>query len=143
MKVEAILAGKGHDVITVLPADTVADVVRILAEKSIGAVVVSDGHGGLVGIVTERDVVRALAGRGGDTLGTPVSELMTRKVVTAGAHDSLDELSERMTCGKFRHVPIVEGNRLVGMISIGDVVKHRIESIEAEASAMREYIATA
>lgn len=143
MKVEVILAGKGHDVVSVLPDDTVADVVRVLAERRIGAVIVSDGLGGLVGIITERDVVRALASRGSDTLGTAVSDLMTREVVTANAQDTLDALSERMTRGKFRHVPIMDRNRVVGMISIGDVVKYRIEQIEAEASAMREYIATA
>jgi CBS domain-containing protein len=143
MRVEAILAAKGRDVITVEASSNIADVVRTLAEKSIGAVVVTDGHGGVAGIITERDVVRALANRGSEALAALVSELMTREVVTAHADDRIDDVSERMTRGKFRHVPVMDGNRLVGMVSIGDVVKHRIEMIEAEASAMREYIATA
>lgn len=143
MKVEAILDAKGHDVVTVSPNHLVSDVVRVLAEKRIGAVVVTDAGGGVAGIITERDVVRALAGQGAAALDAPVSEIMTRKVVTASSSDTIDSLSERMTRGKFRHIPILFGARLVGIVSIGDVVKHRIESIEAEASAMRDYIATA
>lgn len=143
MKVESILSGKGRSVVTIGVDETVADVVRVLADKRIGAVVVGDGEGGVAGILTERDVVRALAASGGDALNHRVGSLMTRDVVTASPHDSLDALSERMTRGRFRHVPIIDGNRLVGIVSIGDVVKYRIESIEAEASAMRDYIATA
>lgn len=143
MKVEAILASKGHDVITVDAEDDLVEVVRVLAEKRIGAVVVTDGAGGVAGIITERDLVRALAADGGEALRKRVSEVMTREVVTAHAEDTINALSERMTRGKFRHVPVVDGSRLVGIVSIGDVVKHRIESIEAEASAMRDYIATA
>lgn len=143
MKVEAILSGKKSGVVTVAPEDTIATVARVLAEHGIGAVVVSDGLDGVAGIITERDIVRALARFGRDTVDHGVAELMTSDVVTATAHDSIDDVSERMTRGKFRHVPVMEGNRLIGMVSIGDVVKHRIESIEAEASAMREYIATA
>ncbi|WP_020179030.1 CBS domain-containing protein [Methylopila sp. M107] len=143
MKVEAILSGKGAGVVSVVPEDTIATVARVLAEKSIGAVVVSDGRGGLAGIITERDLVRALARFGAETLDHLVSELMTRNVVTANVGDSIDQVSERMTRGKFRHVPVVDGAKVIGMVSIGDVVKHRIEQIEAEASAMRDYIATA
>lgn len=143
MKVESILSGKGAGVITVVPEDTIATVAATLAEKSIGAVVVTDGHGGVAGIITERDVVRALARFGAEALDHLVSELMTRKVVTANAADKIDAVSEMMTRGKFRHVPIMDGAKVIGMVSIGDVVKHRIEQIEAEASAMRDYIATA
>ncbi len=143
MKVEAILSAKRSGVVTVLPEDTIATVARVLAEKAIGAVVVSDGRDGVAGIITERDLVRALARFGNETVTHGVAELMTRDVVTATSHDTIDDVSERMTRGKFRHVPIMEGERLVGMVSIGDIVKYRIESIEAEASAMREYIATA
>jgi len=143
MRVKAILATKGSSVVTVSPKALVSDVVRTLAEKSIGAVVVDDGADGLSGILTERDVVRALAAHGCDALDRPASDFMTRDVVTAHFENTVDELMERMTNGKFRHVPIMDGNRLAGMISIGDVVKHRMDQIEAEASAMRDYIATA
>lgn len=143
MKVEHILAGKTVDVVTVMAEDSVVTVVETLAKHRIGAVVVADGEGGLAGIITERDVVRALAEFGGQGLEHSVSELMTRDVVTATPHDTINEVSERMTRGRFRHVPVVEGDKLVGIVSIGDVVKHRIEQIEAEASAMRDYIATA
>lgn len=143
MKVETILAAKGHSVVTVRAEDPVSKLVSTLAAKGIGAVVVADGDGGVAGIMTERDVVRVIASDGREALDRPVGDFMTRKVVTATPHDTLDFLSERMTRGKFRHVPIMDHDRLVGIVSIGDVVKHRIESIEAEASAMRDYIATA
>lgn len=143
MKVEHILSGKQGQVVAVTAGDTLATVVATLARHRIGAVVVGDGEGGLAGIITERDVVRALAEFGGQGLDHSVSELMTRDVVTATPHDTINEVSERMTRGRFRHVPVVDGDRLVGIVSIGDVVKHRIEQIEAEASAMRDYIATA
>ena len=143
MKVEGILAAKGHSVVTVKPADPVTALVSTLASKGIGAVVVTDGEGGVAGIMTERDVVRVIAAHGREALDRPIGDFMTREVVTATPHDTLDFLSERMTRGKFRHVPIMDHNRLVGIVSIGDVVKHRIQSIEAEASAMRDYIATA
>jgi CBS domain-containing protein len=143
MKVEAILASKGREVFTVAAADSVTEVARVLAERRIGAVVIADAAGGIAGIMSERDVVRAIAADGAEALRRPASELMTREVVTARPEDTLDELSQRMTRGKFRHVPIVDDDRLVGIVSIGDVVKYRIESIEAEASAMRDYIATA
>lgn len=143
MRVKAILATKGSAVTTVSPEAIVSDVIHVLADKSIGAVVVDDGAGGVAGILTERDVVRALARQGASALDRPASDFMTREVVTAGFEASADEIMDRMTNGKFRHVPIMDGDRLAGMISIGDVVKHRLESIEAEAAAMRDYIATA
>jgi CBS domain-containing protein len=143
MRVKAILSAKGSSVVTVAPEALVSDVVRTLAEKSIGAVVIDDRAGGVAGIITERDVVRALASQGCGALDEPASAFMTREVVTAGFEDTIDEIMDRMTRGKFRHVPIMDGNRLAGMISIGDVVKNRMDQIEAEASAMRDYIATA
>ncbi|MFC7053781.1 CBS domain-containing protein [Hansschlegelia quercus] len=143
MRVKAILSSKGSSVVTVTPETLVSDVVRTLAEKSIGAVVVDDSAGGVAGILTERDVVRALASHGCGALDEPASAFMTREVVTAGFEDTVDEIMDRMTRGKFRHVPIMDGDRLAGMISIGDVVKYRMDQIEAEASAMRDYIATA
>lgn len=143
MKVESILSAKGHSVVTVKAEDPVSKLVATLAARGIGAVVVADADGGVSGIMTERDVVRVIASDGREALDRPVGDFMTRKVVTATPNDTLDFLSERMTRGKFRHVPIMENSRLVGIVSIGDVVKFRIESIEAEASAMRDYIATA
>ncbi|MGA0531867.1 CBS domain-containing protein [Hansschlegelia sp. KR7-227] len=143
MRVSTILAAKGRSVTTVAPGAAVADVVATLAELRIGAVVVSDGRNGIAGIVTERDVVRALAAHGASALERPVSDFMTRDVVTCHFEDTIDEMMDRMTRGKFRHIPVVDGVALAGIISIGDVVKHRLESIEAEASAMRDYIATA
>lgn len=143
MKVDAILAKKGHDVITVIADANVADVVHVLAEKRIGAVLVTDAQGGLAGIITERDIVRILAEHGAACLDVRVGEVMTRDVVTITGQDTLDSVSGKMTTGKFRHIPVMQGGKIRGIISIGDVVKHRIESIEAEASAMRDYIATA
>ncbi|GLK67936.1 CBS domain-containing protein [Hansschlegelia plantiphila] len=143
MRVRAILEAKGHAVVTAAPSATVTELVDVLARKSIGAVVIDDGEGGLAGIMTERDVVRALAAHGPSALDRPVADFMTRDVVTAGFEETVDEIMDRMTNGKFRHVPIMDGVRLAGMVSIGDVVKCRMELIEAEASAMRDYIATA
>lgn len=143
MRVRGILSTKGSNVVMVTPETLVSDVVRTLAEKRIGAVVVDDRDGGVAGIMTERDVVRALASHGCEALEKPVSAFMTREVVTAGLDDTTEEIMGRMTRGKFRHVPIMDGDHLAGMISIGDVVKYRMDQIEAEASAMRDYIATA
>ncbi|GLK81345.1 CBS domain-containing protein [Methylopila turkensis] len=143
MTLARILALKGSDVVTASPRRTMGDIVKLLAEKRVGAVIIADADGYIAGIISERDVVRTLAQRGADVLADAVSEHMTRAVVTASADETVDEIMDRMTEGKFRHVPIVDGRRLVGMISIGDLVKHRMAMAEAEASAMRDYIATA
>jgi len=143
MTVARILAFKGPEVFTASPHRTMAEIVALLAEKRIGTVVIAGADGGISGIISERDVVRSLAARGADVLADPVSMHMTRKVVTATADETIEEIMDRMTEGKFRHVPVVEGRRLVGIVSIGDVVKHRMAMAEAEASAMRDYIATA
>ena len=143
MRVAGILAAKGHDVVTVTPRTTIEEVVALLAERSIGAVIVGDGQGGVAGIITERDVVRALAAHGAPALQRPTSDFMTREVVTAGFDDTIEHLMDRMTHGKFRHVPILDGAQLAGIVSIGDVVKHRLAEIEAERQALQEYIATA
>jgi CBS domain-containing protein len=143
MTVAGILTSKGADVVTVAPQETVAEVVATLADRRIGAVLVVDGQGAIAGILTERDVVRALAAHGAAALSKPASAYMTSNVVTAGADATIDQIMNRMTEGKFRHIPIMEGKRLLGIVSIGDVVKHRMAMIEAEASAMRDYIATA
>jgi CBS domain-containing protein len=143
MNVDHILQAKGRSVTTIEPACTLCDAARLLSERRIGAVVVSDAFRPVLGILSERDIVRALAARGAEALQEPVSRSMTQKVVTCTGAVAINEVMELMTEGKFRHVPVVEGGRLVGIISIGDVVKHRVAEIEAETAAMRDYIATA
>ncbi len=143
MIVDRILSLKGREVVTVDPGRTLAEAAKILSERRIGALLVSDGRQPVSGIVSERDIVRALAERGAQALDEPVSRFMTAKVVTCTGQTSVNDLMELMTQQKFRHVPVVEGGSLAGIISIGDVVKVRVEEIEAEAQAIREYIATA
>ena len=143
MNVEHILAAKGRDVLTIEPDRTLAEAARALTERKIGAVEVTDAGRAVLGILSERDIVRAVAREGAAALDHPVSRYMTAKVVTCTGHSSINELMEVMTERKFRHVPIVENGRLAGIISIGDVVKHRVAEIETEHQALREYIATA
>ncbi|MCA0419179.1 CBS domain-containing protein [Bosea beijingensis] len=143
MNVEQLLSGKGHDVISVQPHRTLAEAIRTLSEKRIGAVVVMGADGALVGILSERDIIRALGELGASALESAVSRSMTSKVVTCRPQTSVDELMEIMTTGRFRHVPVVENGRVTGLVSIGDVVKHRVAAIEAESKAMRDYIAMA
>ena len=143
MNVEQLLSGKGHDVISVQPHRTLSEAIRTLSEKRIGAVVVMGADGALVGILSERDIIRALGASGAEALSSPVSRAMTAKVVTCRLETSIDELMEIMTSGRFRHVPVMEDGRVVGIVSIGDVVKHRVAEIEAESKAMRDYIAMA
>ncbi len=143
MTVAAILAEKGHEVVTVGPTATVAETVELLADHRIGAAVVTDRTGRILGIISERDIVAALAESGGDALAREVRSVMTEKVVTCSERDTLNVVMTRMTRGRFRHLPVVENGRMVGVISIGDVVKRRIEDVEREAEEMRIYIATA
>jgi len=143
MTVAAILAGKGRDVLTV-PVDTsIREAVRLLAERRIGAVVVADASRHILGIVSERDIVRAMARSGAEGLDGEVGSIMTAKVVTCTETDTIHFVMERMTEGRFRHLPVVEDGRLAGIISIGDVVKARIQQVEQEAEEMRAYIAMA
>ncbi len=143
MNVEQLLGDKGRDVVTVPPHRTLAEVIRTLADKRIGAVVVTGADGVLVGILSERDIIRALGQHGAEALASPASRAMTSKVVTCRLQTSVDELMEIMTAGRFRHVPVVEHGRIAGIVSIGDVVKHRVAEVEAESRAMRDYIAMA
>jgi CBS domain-containing protein len=115
----------------------------MLARHRIGALVVIGADRRVVGIVSERDIVRTLAESGPEALEQAVAEVMTRKVVTCSERDTVAELMERMTEGKFRHVPVVEQNRLAGIVSIGDVVRLRVEEMEHDAAALQEYIRTA
>jgi CBS domain-containing protein len=140
MNVASILHQKGRAVATVGPNVTLLDVADKLAAKRIGAVVVVEAGGKLGGIISERDIIRALAKSGHNCLKRPVSEVMTRNVVTCQETDTLDELMAMMTERRFRHLPVVTDDALVGIISIGDVVKHHVAEVEMEATAMREYI---
>ena len=143
MTVSVILAAKGRDVVTIGVAAKVHEAVAVLATKRIGALVVMGEGSRLAGIVSERDIVRALAGEPATTLERPLAEIMTRAVVTCSEEETIDSVMSRMTRGRFRHLPVVTGGRLAGIISIGDVVKARIGQVEREAEEMRAYIATA
>ena len=143
MTVSLILKRKGGDVVSVRPDAALASVVRTLAEKRIGAVLVTDAAGGVAGVLSERDVVRALAAHGPGALDMPVSAFMTAEVISATPSDTIEHVMETMTVGRFRHVPIIDGGRLVGIVSIGDVVKRRIDDAEHEAQALREYVTQA
>jgi CBS domain-containing protein len=143
MTVSIILAGKGREVVTVEPAASLAEAARLLAGKRIGAALILGADGRLAGIISERDIVRAIAARGADALGEPVSQSMTRKVETCNEGEAVVNMMERMTVGKFRHMPVVDQGRVVGLVSIGDIVKHRLGEMERDSAAMRDYIMTA
>ncbi len=143
MTVKAILSRKGRDVVTIAPTADLSAAVKLLAERRIGAIVVTGPDHRVAGILSERDIVRTLGERGPAALDDNVGAVMTRKVMTCTEADTIASLMERMTQGKFRHLPVVEQGKLVGVISIGDVVKWRVEEIEGESNALREYIATA
>jgi CBS domain-containing protein len=143
MTVAAILAGKGRNVVTTSAATPVAEAVAMLAEHKIGALVVSEGAQRISGIVSERDIVRALAKGGAAIMDGPVSAIMTRDVVTCADGDSINDVMSEMTRRRFRHLPVVSNGRLSGIVSIGDVVKARIGQVEREAADLRAYIATA
>lgn len=142
MTVRAILNAKGHNVLSVQPDVKLSAAVKILSERRIGAVLVMSGTR-IDGILSERDIVRVLGERGASALDEPVSAVMTRKVVNCRPSDTVAGLMEVMTSGKFRHLPVVENDRLVGLVSIGDVVKLRVQEYETEQEALRDYIKTA
>jgi CBS domain-containing protein len=142
MTVARIINDKGRDVVTMASDVSLADLVATLAEKRIGAVVIVDG-GDISGIISERDIVRALARHGADALGRKAAEFMTSKIVTCGPEDTIHGVMQKMTDGRFRHLPVVHHGKLAGIVSIGDIVKSRIEEVEKEAEQIREYIATA
>lgn len=143
MAVAHILRQKGTSVFTVEPGDSVQTIVDMLARHRIGAVVVVDAAGGIAGIVSERDVVRAMVGDAAGVVSKTAKDIMTAKVRTCSPSDSETELMQMMTESRIRHLPVVANGRVTGMISIGDVVKLRIESMEAEADQMKTYIASA
>jgi CBS domain-containing protein len=143
MTVKAILSAKGGDLISIEPTATLDTAIQTLAKHRIGALLVLGPDHRVIGILSERDIVRVLAEQGADVLTKPLSQVMTRKVVTVGPTETVGALMERMTTGKFRHVPVVEQEQLIGIISIGDVVKHRLSEVERDSAAMRDYILTA
>ncbi|MBN9041317.1 MAG: inosine-5-monophosphate dehydrogenase [Rhizobiales bacterium 62-47] len=142
MTVRAILDSKGHDVVSIDPDIKLSEAVRMLSERRIGAVLVMKNER-IEGILSERDIVRVLGERGAIVLDQPVREVMTRKVVSCREADTVAAIMERMTSGKFRHLPVIESKHVVGLISIGDVVKWRVMEFEREQEALRDYIKTA
>ena len=140
MSVHAILIRKGAIVFTIEPTESLANAAKALTHHDIGALVVTDAENHPVGIISERDIVRAIGEKESAAFETPVAEFMTRKVVFCNRRDNLVDLMRRMTDGKFRHLPVVEDGRLIGIVSIGDVVKCRLEELEQESATLREYI---
>ncbi len=143
MTVSRILSTKGRAVFTVEPDQTIATVAQLLSSKGIGAAVVSSGAGDVLGIISERDIVHAIARAGAAALLETVASLMTEKVITAQEKTTLQSVMHTMTSGRFRHLPVVEDGSLCGLVSIGDVVKLRLEEFEVEQRALKDYIATA
>ena len=147
MNVKTILAAKkrnlGGDIVSIEPTADLAAAAKLLSVRRIGAVVILGAGGRLSGILSERDIVRALSELGAAALNLSVGQVMTRNVATCTADESVASIMERMTAGKFRHMPVVADGKLTGLISIGDVVKHRVQEIETESEAMRDYIQTA
>ena len=143
MTVRAILDTKGHQIESVQPGAKLSAAVKLLGQKKIGAVLVLNVAERIEGILSERDIVRVLSERGAAVLDEPISNVMTRKVVSCRPSDTVGAIMEMMTLGKFRHLPVIEGERVVGLISIGDVVKWRVQEYEREQEALREYIKTA
>lgn len=140
MLINAILRHKGGTVVTVSPQATVTDLLALLSERNIGAVVVSEDGDSIAGIVSERDVVRHLHQSGPSVLGDPVSAIMTDSVRTCGPDANVDDLRRTMTDHRIRHVPVVDEGRLAGIVSIGDVVKSAIEELEAERAHLVDYL---
>jgi CBS domain-containing protein len=140
MLIAQILAGKGSEVVSTRPEATIAEVAGLLKEKRIGAVVVTDADGKLCGIISERDLARGLAKYGSKLLDMKVGGLMTSDVVTCSPDDGIETLMQTMTDGRFRHLPVVKDGELTGIISIGDVVKHRLKELEAETHMLQDYI---
>ena len=139
-KVSSVLKHKGHEVVTVTPDQTVARVVRLLAQNRIGALPVINPDGRLIGIISERDIIRGMAEHADAVFALPAERLMTREVRTCSSEDQLVDLMEVMTLQRFRHLPVIENGALHGIVSIGDVVKQRLEEVQTEAEQLRNYI---
>ncbi len=142
MNVAVILKEKGRDVIVAAPEVSLLEIAKILREHGIGCIVICGDNGAIAGIVSERDIVRRIAQDGPGALKYPVSKCMTTKVISCQEADTIDHVMAEMTSGRFRHLPVVNNDGLIGLISIGDVVTLRIAEAEMEAAAMRDYIST-
>jgi CBS domain-containing protein len=140
MSVGRILSVKGKSVFTARAGQSLSEASQMLADHKIGAVVVTEADGSVAGILSERDIVRAVARGGGAALDDTVGDHMTRRVVTCVEASAITQVMEVMTSGKFRHVPVLKDGRLDGMISIGDVVKHRLAELEHESKTLRDFI---
>jgi CBS domain-containing protein len=143
MTVQTILSRKGRDVVTIEPSATLQAAIATLAERHIGAVVVLGADRRVIGLVSERDIVHSFAEFGADALTKRLAQVMTREVATCGETESAVSIMEQMTTGKFRHIPVIERDQLVGIVSIGDIVKHRLCEMEKESAALRDYIQSA
>lgn len=143
MHVSRILKAKQRRMVTTRPTATVTEVTKLLERERIGAVLITDERGQMLGILSERDLVHGLSRFGSALLTKTAAELMTREVVTCTPETSLQELMSQMTEGRFRHLPVIEEGKLVGVVSIGDVVKFRLEELESEAGALKAYITSA
>ncbi len=143
MNVKAILAAKGGEIVCIEPTADLAAASQLLSANRIGAVLIRGAGGHIAGILSERDIVRALSEHGAAALSLPVGQVMTREVATCAEDETIASIMERMTAGKFRHMPVVTKGKLIGLVSIGDVVKQRVEEIERESDALRDYIRTA
>lgn len=142
MIIEQILNDKGREVITLLADNTLCEAARLLDERRIGAVVTLDADGEIIGVLSERDIVRQFARQGADAVDMSVAGAMTRAVITISAEASVDEALQLMTDRRIRHLPVVRNNRLTGFVSIGDLVKWKIAETEAEAEAMKSYLSS-
>jgi len=142
MSVAAILKLKGRTVFTTTKDKSLLDIAKLLAQHGIGCIVIEGDDSKIAGIISERDLMRAIGQFGVKVLKEPVSDFMTKTVVTAREADTIDRLMSEMTTHRFRHVPVVERGRLIGLVSIGDLVKMHIADVEMEAAALRQYITT-
>ena len=140
MKVQAMLSAKGNEVATTLPETVISTVIRMLKLEGVGAIVVSEDGAHVVGIISERDVVRGLAEHGAELLDMQVADLMTRNVKTCSPEDDLNHVMTEMTRSRIRHLPVTKEGRLCGIVSIGDVVKTRLDELETETSVLQDYI---
>jgi CBS domain-containing protein len=140
MRVKNILSSKGEHVAKVTSDDTIHTTLLLLKTQNIGALVVSDDGDTVIGIISERDLVRAMVEHGPRLLEMSVSQLMTRKVETCTPEDEIEDLMDKMTHGRFRHMPVTVDGQLVGVVSIGDLVKHRVGELIDETKALREYV---
>lgn len=142
MNISQILKSKPGGVTTGRPEETIQKIAERLAERKIGAVVIVGENGQVGGIISERDIIRLVAAHGAGAMSMPVRDGMTSQVISCNRDCTVDEVMELMTKGRFRHLPVVEQNELIGIISIGDVVKYHVAEVELEVNAMRDYLAT-